>query len=193
MTGMLRTICRLAAPLLLTACTWAAAPRFGLRDTQGVEHTTAEWNGRKAVLLLFVTTDCPVANSYVPEMNRIHADYAARGVLVWAVQADPTVPTPDVVRYAHDYHYDFPLILDTRQSLVVLAGATVTPQAAVLSPEGKVLYLGRIDNRVADFGKLRFKATVPDLRNALDEVLAGQPVAEPSTKSIGCAINRIKP
>jgi peroxiredoxin len=193
MIGMLRTACRFPAALLFVACTWAAAPQFGLHDTRGAEHTPAEWNGKKAVLLLFVTTDCPVANSYVPEMNRIHDDYAARGVLVWAVQADPTVPAASVVQYAHDYHYGFPLVLDLRQSLVSLAGATITPQAAILSPEGKVLYLGRIDNRVADFGQLRFKATVPDLRNALDEVLAGKPVAVPYTKSIGCAINRIKP
>ena len=193
MTGILRTFFGAAAPLLLAACSWAAAPQFGLHDTQGAEHTPAEWNGKKAVLLLFVTTDCPVANSYVPEMNRIHDAYAPRGVLVWAVQADPTVPSPDVVRYAHDYHYDFPLLIDPRQSLVAMAGATITPQAAVLSPEGKVLYLGRIDNRVADFGKQRFQATVPDLRNALDEVLAGKPVEHPFTKSIGCAINRVKP
>jgi peroxiredoxin len=193
MTGMPRTIFRVAVPLLLAACSWAAAPRFGLHDTQGAEHTPAEWNGKKAVLLFFVTTDCPVANSYVPEMNRIHDAYASRGVLVWAVQADPTVPEHDVVRYAGDYHYGFPLVLDPRQSLVTMAGATITPQAAVLSPEGKVLYLGRIDNRVADFGKQRFQATVADLRNALDEVLAGKPVEHPFTKSIGCAINRVKP
>jgi peroxiredoxin len=188
MTRMLRTL----FPLLLAVCGWGAAPHFGLRDTAGAEHTAAEWNGRKAVLLFFVTIDCPVANSYVPEMNRIRDDYASRGVLIWAVQADPTVPQPDVVRYAHDYHYGFPLILDSHQSLVAMAGATITPQAAVLTPEGKVLYLGRIDNRVADFGKQRLRATEADLRNALDEVLAGKPVSQPFTKSIGCAINRLK-
>ena len=60
--------------------------------------------------------------------------------------------------------------------LVQLSGASVTPQAAVLSPDGTVLYLGRIDNRVEDFGKQRPQATVPDLRNALDALLAGKPV-----------------
>ena len=72
-----------------------------------------------------------------------------------------------------------------------LANASITPQAAVLTPDGKVLYLGRIDNRVADFGKQRFQATEQDLREALDAVLAGKPVAHPFTKSIGCAINRV--
>jgi hypothetical protein len=68
----------------------------------------------------------------------------------------------------------------------------VTPEAAVLSPDGKVRYLGRIDNRVADFGKARPQATERDVRDALDAVLAGKPVPHPVTKSIGCAINRVK-
>jgi peroxiredoxin len=163
-----------------------------LRDTKGAVHTIAEWSSAKAVLLFFVTTDCPVANSYVPEMNRIHDAYAARGVLVWAVQADTTTPDPVVAKYAADYRYGFPLMLDPRQQLVDLSGATITPQAALLSPDGKVLYLGRIDNRVEDFGKQRPQATQPDLRNALDEVLAGKPVLHSRTHSIGCAINRVK-
>jgi len=178
-------------PVLL-AFWLSAAPQLQLRDTQGAVHTNAEWNGAKAILLFFVTTDCPVANSYVPEMNRIHDAYAARGVRVYAVQADTTVAEPAVAAYAKDFRYGFPLLLDPHQQLVQLSGATITPQAAVLSPDGRVLYLGRIDNRVVDFGKQRPQATEPDLREALDEVLAGKPVAHPFTKSIGCAINRVK-
>ena len=71
-------------------------------------------------------------------------------------------------------------------------GAGVIPQAAILSLEGKLLYLGRIDNRVEDFGKQRFEATQRDVRDALDAVLAGRPVPHPATKSIGCAISRVK-
>lgn len=173
------------------AIAYAGGPHFDLRDSEKKLHTAADWSGAKAVLLFFVTTDCPVANSYVPEMNRIHDSYASRGVQVFAVQSDVTIPDGDVVRYARDYHYGFPLLLDPHQVLVKLANATITPQAAVLSPEGRVLYLGRIDNRVADFGKQRYQATEQDLREALDAVLAGRPVAHPFTKSIGCAINRV--
>jgi len=170
----------------------AGAPQFQLRDTQGSIHTPAEWSGHKAILLFFVTTDCPIANSYVPEMNRIRDAYAARGVLVYAVQAETTTAEADVARYAKDYRYGFPLLLDPHQALVDLTGATVTPEAVVLSPDGKVLYHGRIDNRVEDFGKQRPQATERDVRDALDAVLAGKPVARPATKSIGCAINHVK-
>lgn len=169
----------------------ASAPQFTLRDTAGGIHTSAEWARAKAAVVLFVTIDCPVGNSYVPELNRIHEAYAQRGVVMWAVQADPGVAGPAVAKYAADFHYGFPLLLDPAQTLVQLAGATITPQAAVFSPEGKLLYLGRIDNRVEDFGKSRLKASVPDLRNALDAVLAGKPVSPDRTKSIGCSIPRI--
>jgi peroxiredoxin len=170
----------------------AGVPQLHLRDTKGAIHTNAEWNSAKAVLLFFVTTDCPVGNSYVPEMNRIRDAYAARGVVVWAVQTDTTMAEPAVAKYAAEYRYGFPLLLDPRQELVTLAGAGITPQAAVLAPDGRVLYLGRIDNRVEDFGKTRPQATHADLREALDEVLAGRPVSHPRTHSIGCAINRVK-
>jgi peroxiredoxin len=179
----------------ILALAWAAraaVPQFQLRDTQGGMHTNAEWSGQKAILLFFVTTDCPVGNSYVPEMNRIRDAYTGRGVGIYAVQAETSVPDADVTRYAAEYRYGFPLLLDPRQVLVQLSGATVTPQAAVLAPDGTVLYLGRIDNRVEDFGRQRPRATVPDLRNALDAVLAGKAIAQPRTKSIGCAINRIQ-
>ncbi len=190
---MRRLIQFVAALMLLVGLALAAAPpQFRLKDTQGTIHTAAEWNGRRAVVLFFVTTDCPVANSYVPEMNRIREAYSPRGVVFFAVQAETSVADAAVAKYAAEYGYTFPLLLDPGQTLVQLAGATVTPQAAVLSPRGEVLYLGRIDNRVVDFGKSRLQATVPDLRNALDAALDGRQVPEPRTKSIGCAINRLK-
>lgn len=171
---------------------FGAVPQFQLRDTQGTVHRPAEWNGQKAIVLFFVTNDCPVANSYVPEMNRIHEAYAARGVRSYAVQADPGVAAAVIAAYARDYRYAFPLLLDPHQVLVQLTGATVTPQAVVLSPEGTVLYRGRIDDRIEDFGKQHPEATVHDLRDALDAVLVGKPVAHSVTKSIGCAITRVQ-
>jgi peroxiredoxin len=176
----------------LCSTAWAAPLQFRLRDAQGAVHTPAEWSGQRAILLFFVTTDCPVGNSYVPEMNRIHDAYASRGVSVYAVQADPGVAEADVARYARDYGYGFPLLLDTGQVLVRHTNATVTPQAAILLPDGKLVYLGRIDNRVVDFGKNRPQATQSDVRMMLDTVLSGKSVAYSTTKSIGCAIPRSK-
>jgi peroxiredoxin len=180
---------RLIAFLSVCAAAAFAGPlSFQLRDTEGAAHTQAEFIGHKAAVLFFTTTDCPIANSYVPEMNRIHGAYASRGVLFYAVQTDLTIPEADVAKYARDFHYDYPLLLDPKQQLVRFTGASLTPQVAILAPDGKLLYLGRVDNRVADFGKQRLTPTVLDLRDSLDAILAGKAAPHATTKSIGCAI-----
>ena len=171
----------------------SSIPQFQLRDTLGGVHTPGEWAKQKAILLFFITTDCPVGNSYVPEMNRLREAYGSRGIAFYGVQADPTVAGDVVARYARDYRYSFPLLLDPAQTLVRHANATVTPQAAILSPEGKVLYLGPIDNRVEDFGKSRPQATQAYVRLVLDSVLGGKGVAFSTHKSIGCSITRKAP
>src|SRR5436190_10295787 len=106
-------------PKILVALLFvSSAPQFELRDTQGVVHGASEWAGKKAVVLYFITVDCPVGNSYVPEVNRLREAYAGRGVAFYAVQADPTVAEATVAKYARDYRYTFPLLLDSTQILV---------------------------------------------------------------------------
>jgi thiol-disulfide isomerase/thioredoxin len=178
----------LLAAVLATAVLAHPALQFALRDTEGVEHHASEWAQARAVVLYFVTTDCPLSNGYAPEMNRIEQAYAPRGVLFYALQGDTTIPDDEVRRHAHEYGYRFPALLDPRLVLAHHTGATVTPEAVVLSPDGAVLYLGRIDNKVEDFGKVRIEATEFDLRDALDAILAGRPVAHPRTRALGCAI-----
>src|SRR5258708_7709293 len=112
------------------------AQQFAVRDTSGAVHTPLDWRGHPAIVLFFVAPECPLSNAYVAEMNRIQAAYATRGVLVYAIQADITVSPALGTSYARDFHYEFPMLLDSGQALVRLAGATVTPQAAVLSSGG---------------------------------------------------------
>ena len=182
----------LGALLLAGSCVAATAtlPPFSLSDTNGRVHTPAEWVGKRAVVVLFVSTDCPLSNRYVPELKRIESAYGPRGVAFYAVQGDATIAADQVRRHATEFAYTFPYLLDPTESLATYTGATTTPQAAVLSPHGELLYLGRIDNRLEDFGHERVQVTQFDLREALDAVLAGKPVPHPRTKALGCAITR---
>jgi hypothetical protein len=102
------------------------------------------------------------------------------------------MPVASAAKYAGEYNFSFPVLLDPRQDLVRLAGATVTPQAVILSSRGEMLYRGRIDNRVENFGSQRRNATVHDTREALDAVLAGRLPRVQFTRSIGCAITLLK-
>ena len=183
----------------LAVCLWLAfafagaanrLPQFSLADTAGRTHTPAEWSGKHAVVLFFLTTDCPLCNNYAPELNRIAQEFSPRGVAFYGVQGDATIPDADVRGHAKDYAYTFPYLFDPEESLATYTGATSTPEAAVLSPSGELLYLGRIDNRLEDFGKQRTQVTEFDLRDTLDAVLSGKPVPHARTKALGCAITR---
>lgn len=170
---------------------WAGGlPRFSFSDTAGRTHTRAEWAGKRVVVLYFSTTDCPIANSYVPEINRIAQAYSSRGVAFYAVQGDATITSADVARHAKEFGFQFPYLFDPDESLAAFTGATTIPEVAVLSPQGDLLYLGRIDDRQVDYGKQRPQATQLDLRNALDAVLSGKPVPHPRTQPVGCSIVR---
>jgi peroxiredoxin len=157
-----------------------------------VVHTHEEWNGKKAIVVFYTTTDCPLSNNDVPEMNRTEREYAARGVAFYAVQADTTIADADVLQHTKEYQFSFPVLFDPHEILVKMTGATTIPSAAVLSPEGTLLYLGRIDNLVEDFNVRRQVPTKFDLREALDAVLAGKPVPRARTTAFGCAITPVK-
>jgi peroxiredoxin len=182
----------LAGVMVCAAALAAQRPQFALRDTRQVVHSPEEWNGRRAIVVFFTTTDCPLSNNDVPEMNRTRRDYESRGVAFYAVQADTTIAAADVVQHTKDYEFSFPVLFDPHQTLAKMTGATAIPSAAVLTPDGTLLYLGRIDNRVEDFNIRRPEPTKFDLREALDAVLAGKPVPHPRTQAFGCAINLVK-
>lgn len=174
----------LAASVLLSA----APPDFSFPDTEGQIHTRAEWSGKHAVVIFFLETDCPLCNRYVPELNHLKDLYSDRGIAFYAVQGDATVADSDVRQHVKTFGYSFPYLFDPKESLAAFTGATTTPEAAVLNSSGELLYRGRIDNRLEDFGKQRQQITEFDLKDALDAILAGKPVPHPRTKPIGCAI-----
>jgi peroxiredoxin len=178
--------------LAATATALFAAPKFTLTDTNGGTHTEKEWWKASGVVLYFITTDCPVSNGYVPEMNRIAEDYSSRGVRFYGVIADTDTSFADVQKHAREFAYTFPVLMDPHQILVKFTNADVTPEAAVLEPQGEIKYLGRIDNQVESFGKHRPYATQHELREALNAVLAGKQPAKASAPPVGCSINRVK-
>src|SRR6185436_4430790 len=90
--------------------------------------------------------------------------------------------------HVKDYGFKCGALLDPEHRLVKASGATISPEAAVFLADGTLAYRGRIDDRVADFGKRRVEPTRRDLRLALDAILAGKPVQARLTKAVGCYI-----
>ncbi|MCB9385339.1 MAG: hypothetical protein H6509_12060 [Bryobacterales bacterium] len=171
---------------ICAAAAFAAGPIL-LRDVDGVSHGTLQDGERKATVLFFVLTDCPISNVFAPEIDRICTEYGEKGVGCFLVYVDPEKSDAEIRAHAAAFgHGDRPAIHDVDRALTEKVGATITPEAAVFSPSGEMIYRGRIDNLYASLGKARRQATEHDLRNALDEILAGAPVTTPRTQAIGC-------
>ena len=144
--------------------------------------------GQKATAIVFLAHDCPISNAYAPEINRIAADYAKRGVRFLLAYAESDLDAAGARQHAHSYGYKFPAVLDPKFRLSHALGATVTPEVAVLSADGRTLYRGRIDNRFLSYGKKRAQPTQRDLRVALDAIVTGKPIPHATTTAIGCFI-----
>ncbi len=159
-----------------------------LTDIAGVCHRPFADPKVRAVALVFLLSDCPIANSYLPELNRLQADYESRGIPLFLIHVDPYLGIEDARAHAREYGLRAPVVLDQRHTWVRRTGATIAPQAAALSPAGDMLYLGRIDDLYVDLGKRRPQAVTHDLRAALDDILAGRTVSRPRTQALGCPI-----
>ena len=159
-----------------------------VKDLAGATVPPLADSGQKATVFFFVMHECPVANGYAPEIIRITSEYATKGVRCFVVYVEGDLTPEKARQHARDYGYKSGALLDPQHLLVKAAGATISPEVAVFSTSGEVLYRGRIDDRVADFGKRRVEPTRRDLRLALDAILAGKPVQARLAKAIGCYI-----
>ncbi len=162
-----------------------------LLDLSGRRIEPLEESEPAATVFLFLRTDCPISNRYAPEIRRLHDRFAPSGVAFWMVYPDPGEPIQAIRQHLADFDYPGRAARDPEHALVEKTQATVTPEAAVFA-DGKLVYLGRIDNRFVDFGKTRAAATKHDLADALVAILDGRPVPEPRTPAIGCFISDLK-
>ena len=183
---------RICASLILIlfgcAASLASDAAIELSTADGSTKKPLELNGAKAAVLIFYLHDCPICNTYAPELERIRVEYEAKGFTFYIVQTDPALKAADAKKHATEYGFKCAVLLDPANRLAKLCGAAVTPEAAIVGANAKVLYRGRIDDLFADYGKQRAKAITHDLRAALDAVAEGKPAPPAGGAPVGCAI-----
>jgi hypothetical protein len=155
-------------------------------DLHDIPRRPLQPNQKSGTVLLFYWHDCPICNSYAPELRRISGSYT--NFSFYIVQVDPDLTRPMAKKHASEYDLPAPVLLDPQHHLVQWAKATVTPEAVVIGANGQVRYQGRIDNLYAGLGKKRNTATQHDLREALDAISLNKPIRTKRTKAIGCLI-----
>lgn len=190
-----RTSLLLAGALTLSQALLAAAPqvgapapRFTLTTVDGKTFSLADAaRSHKAVVVMFIATKCPYSNAYNDRMRDMAAAYEKQGILFAGINSNKTEPAEEVIDHAKKHGFAFPLMKDPDNKVADLYEARHTPEIFVVDPEGKLRYHGRIDENYEE----PTKVTSPDLKNALDALIAGRPIAKAETKAFGCSIKRV--
>jgi len=165
----------------------AAAPEFHVTTLDGSAVSLADAaKSHKAVVVMFIATKCPYSNAYNDRMRDLAASYSKQGVYFLGINSNNTEPEAEVKSHAKDHGLVFPIAKDPGNKIADLYDAKRTPEVFVVTPDGKLRYHGRIDDNSEDAAKV----TSPDLKNALDALLAGRALAKAETKAFGCTIKR---
>jgi len=164
---------------------------FTLPDIHGQPRTLDA--GEKIVVVAFLGTECPLARLYAPRLQELSDEYASRGVVFVAIDANDQDTLTEMDAFARQYGLRVPLLKDREQTVTDQFSATRNPIAYVLDREHIVRYQGRIDDQYglgASSGYARPEIKRRDLGSALDELLAGREVSQPTTPVTGCLIGR---
>jgi hypothetical protein len=142
---------------------------------------------RKATVILFVSTVCPVSGDYYPRIVQLWSEFGKRrDVNFLVVFPNKTEPLTDVRRYAAEMQFPFAVYRDDGNVLADAVGALVTPTAAVLDRGGTVTYIGAIDDAA---NPARVKRRY--LSEAIRATLAGRRPADGIQTPYGCRIKRV--
>ncbi len=188
-----------AAPEVKTLEIGAKAPDYALPGVDGQIHRLAEYDKAKVLVIVFTCNHCPTAQAYEERIKKLAADYKGKGVALVAISPnDPKAVRLDELGYtdlsdsleemeirAKDKQFNFPYLYDgDKQEVSKAYGPMTTPHVFVFDSERKLRFAGRVD----DNERQPAKVTSQDTRNAIEALLAGQPVPVETTKTVGCSI-----
>jgi peroxiredoxin len=159
---------------------------FTLPDADGASHSLASLKGKNGTVVIFIATKCPVSNAYNDRMEKVFEDYKAKGINVIGINSNSSEPSTEVKSHAAEKGLKFTVLKDDGNKIADRLGATRTPEVYLLDGKGKLAYHGRIDNSQKAEG-----ITSNDLREALDQVIAGKAVTKTDGAAFGCSIKRV--
>ena len=145
-----------------------------------------------AEVWFFVATDCPIANHYAPEINRIFLEFGPQGVSFSLIYPNTELTEEQVAEHRREYDLKVAGKIDREHAQVEKAGVTTTPEVAVFDSKGSLIYRGLIDDLYAEFGDRRRVASKRYLRDALNQYLDGKKSQFTETVPVGCLIESIK-
>jgi thiol-disulfide isomerase/thioredoxin len=175
----------------------AQAPDFDLPGVDGKNHKLGDYAKARILAIVFECDHCPVSQLYEDRIEKIYHDYRDKGVAVVAINpnnpkairlnemgyTDVGDSLADMKIRAAFRHIDYPYLYDGATQVVAMKfGVVATPHIFIFDQERKLRYQGGIDDNMTEA-----LAKTHGARDAIDAMLAGQPVAVATTRAFGCS------
>lgn len=158
------------------------------RDIRGLNRSLQELGDKRAYVLVFTTTSCPLVRRTWPALKALEQTYGPQQVQFVAVNVGAEDTLRDMAAQALEYAVPFPFVKDTDLSCARTLGVTRTPEVAVLDQQRRLVYRGRVDDQLR-LGGQRPAPSRRDLEEALTALLQDQPIAVAETPVDGCLIS----
>jgi peroxiredoxin len=167
------------------------APDFALTDVvSGKTVHRDDFRGHKALLVLFICTHCPYVKHVEKGLAALGRDYSDKALAIVAISSNDVTTHPDdgpagLKKQAETFGFTFPYLYDETQAVAHAFKAACTPDIYLFDADFRLVYRGQFDGSRPGNG---VPVTGDDLREAIDQVLAGEPVPVEQRPSIGCNI-----
>ena len=180
--------------MVLTASTMlplgATAPFFSLPDTAGNLVSLDDLCGGAGLLVVFLCNHCPYVKHVRHELAAIGRDYMPRGIAMVGINSNDADSHPDdsFARMAEEVvqaGYPFSYLHDMSQEVAKAYHAACTPDIFLFDRDRRLVYRGQLDGSRPGND---LPVTGRDLRQALDNLLAGRPIDGEQRPSMGCNI-----
>ncbi|WPP53273.1 redoxin family protein [Catalinimonas niigatensis] len=176
----------------------AKAPDFSLKGIDSKMHSLSTYDDADVLAILFTCNHCPTAQAYEERVINLVNDYKDKSFQLVAISSNaPNAISLSELGYtdlsdtyeemqirAEEMNYNFPYLYDgDDQDAALKYGPVATPHIFVFDKARTLSYVGRLDA-----SEKPGTANAEDVRQSIDELLAGKKVSNPETKTFGCSI-----
>ncbi len=167
----------------------AAAPSFSLPGVDGKSHSLADFASAKALCVIFSCNHCPYVQAYEGRLKDLQAEFGPKGLQIVAINSNDAVAYPEdsfdeMKKRAAAQGFNFSYLHDESQAVAKAFGAQRTPHIFLFDVSRKLAYLGRVDDNYKEPAAVKSR----ELRDAIEDLLAGNAVRLPETFAVGCTI-----
>ena len=168
-------------------------PNLTFKDDKNKTFRLYELKDKKAIVIVFLSFECPVSKSYSQPLSEIAKEFEKFGVTVWGLATNEDETPEEIAKSAKQFELAFPVFKDVRLRAAEALSADISPEVFVLDGNFILKYRGRIDDMYSERLKKHAKITEHNLRQVLAELVTGRPVSVSATRAVGCPIVRSEP